>query len=109
MRTPWGSCKNRYFGGTYCLHLQGYSSKPRGLRVYHPEEKGDVFLRNISSCRIIRHDISEDSILPQFLFTLYLLELEKQPVTPMLGNGCAVTVGIATPTTQISLANLKGM
>jgi hypothetical protein len=30
---------------------------------------------------------------------LYLFELEKQSITPGLGNGCAVTVEIATLTT----------
>jgi hypothetical protein len=54
--TPCGSCKNRCFGGTYHLHLQGerfVSPFLRcvlgGLRIFHPEDGGDMFLRNVGS------------------------------------------------------------
>jgi hypothetical protein len=60
--TPYGSCKNRLFGGTYRLHHQGdkYFFKAcfgcwllltlfLARRFYHPDDGGDKFLRNVGS------------------------------------------------------------
>jgi hypothetical protein len=43
--TPCGSYKNRRFGGSYRLHLQG------ALALVHPEDGGDTILRNVGSCK----------------------------------------------------------
>jgi hypothetical protein len=55
--TPCGSYKNRRFGGSYRLHLQGerdeqvqsllFRSVP--ARLVHPEDGGDTILRNVGS------------------------------------------------------------
>jgi hypothetical protein len=60
--TPCGSYKNRRFGGSYRLHLQGawvfYESVPiqelttslcNLLALVHPEDGGDTILRNVGS------------------------------------------------------------
>jgi hypothetical protein len=67
--TPCGSCKNRRFGGKYCLHHQSKENHRARINISivlqllftanvvpssvicHPNDGGDMFLRNVGSSK----------------------------------------------------------